>query len=214
MHVTTVFSGRFQDLLLKMGDRAQHTAIWCQCSVCASHFYEYLHIRQVEVKFTMMFLYVIGVFITFNQGSFLLFAVASIFGTRHQILMRLLCLNAAHWALSAIIANPPPSFRCRDDYQMCNKWINNQLSFCSLCLFRPCQPIVFVSDRARANIEIEHDGIQGEKKKPKVTIVPKRRYTFISKKRNSKKQQQQQTSLWPCHQCHFWIWKFNLHQVK
>uniref|UniRef100_A0A4W6F5G2 Calpain-3 n=1 Tax=Lates calcarifer TaxID=8187 RepID=A0A4W6F5G2_LATCA len=31
------------------------------------------------------------------------------------------------------------------------------------------QPIVFVSDRARANKEIEHDGIQGEKrKKPKV----------------------------------------------
>lgn len=32
-----------------------------------------------------------------------------------------------------------------------------------------CQPIVFVSDRARANKEIEHDGIEGErKKKPKV----------------------------------------------
>lgn len=31
-----------------------------------------------------------------------------------------------------------------------------------------CQPIVFVSDRARANKEIEHDGIRGEKKKPKV----------------------------------------------
>ncbi|XP_071323662.1 calpain-3b isoform X2 [Trachinotus anak] len=29
----------------------------------------------------------------------------------------------------------------------------------------PTQPIVFVSDRARANKEIEHDGIQGEKKK-------------------------------------------------
>lgn len=38
-----VFSGRFQDLLLKMDDRAQHTAIWCQCCVFASHFYEYLH---------------------------------------------------------------------------------------------------------------------------------------------------------------------------
>lgn len=31
-----------------------------------------------------------------------------------------------------------------------------------------CQPIVFVSDRARANKEIEHDGILGERKKPKV----------------------------------------------
>uniref|UniRef100_A0A672GMQ8 Calpain-3 n=1 Tax=Salarias fasciatus TaxID=181472 RepID=A0A672GMQ8_SALFA len=36
-------------------------------------------------------------------------------------------------------------------------------------LFLACQPIVFVSDRARANKEIEHDGILGEKKKkPKV----------------------------------------------
>lgn len=47
---------------------------------------------------------------------------------------------------------------------------------------RLCQPIVFVSDRARANKEIEHDGIQGEKRKPKVTIVPGHRYTFIFKK--------------------------------
>uniref|UniRef100_A0A3Q3VR95 Calpain-3 n=1 Tax=Mola mola TaxID=94237 RepID=A0A3Q3VR95_MOLML len=33
------------------------------------------------------------------------------------------------------------------------------------------QPIVFVSDRARANKEIEHDGIQGEKKKPKQKLL-------------------------------------------
>ncbi|XP_054474917.1 calpain-3b isoform X1 [Anoplopoma fimbria] len=34
------------------------------------------------------------------------------------------------------------------------------------------QPIVFVSDRARANKEIEHDGIQGEKKKkPKLKLL-------------------------------------------
>uniref|UniRef100_A0A674PCP5 Calpain-3 n=1 Tax=Takifugu rubripes TaxID=31033 RepID=A0A674PCP5_TAKRU len=43
---------------------------------------------------------------------------------------------------------------------------------------RPCQPIVFVSDRARANKEIEHDGIRGEKRKPKVTIaLPEQRHT-------------------------------------
>uniref|UniRef100_A0AAQ4NQ37 Calpain-3 n=1 Tax=Gasterosteus aculeatus aculeatus TaxID=481459 RepID=A0AAQ4NQ37_GASAC len=35
-----------------------------------------------------------------------------------------------------------------------------------------CQPIVFVSDRARANKEIEHDGIEGEKKTKK---KPKRK---------------------------------------
>lgn len=33
------------------------------------------------------------------------------------------------------------------------------------------QPIVFVSDRARANKEIEHDGIQGERKKPKRKLL-------------------------------------------
>uniref|UniRef100_UPI0037E75A50 calpain-3b n=1 Tax=Semicossyphus pulcher TaxID=241346 RepID=UPI0037E75A50 len=33
------------------------------------------------------------------------------------------------------------------------------------------QPIVFVSDRARANKEIEHDGILGEKKKPKRKLL-------------------------------------------
>ncbi|XP_034017711.1 calpain-3b isoform X2 [Thalassophryne amazonica] len=33
------------------------------------------------------------------------------------------------------------------------------------------QPIVFVSDRARANKELEHGGIQGEKKKPKFKIL-------------------------------------------
>lgn len=43
---------------------------------------------------------------------------------------------------------------------------------------RPCQPIVFVSDRARANKEIEHDGIRGEKRKPKVTMaLPEQRYS-------------------------------------
>lgn len=36
------------------------------------------------------------------------------------------------------------------------------------CYYPTRQPIVFVSDRARANKEIEHDGIQGEKKKKKV----------------------------------------------
>uniref|UniRef100_A0A674PS10 Calpain-3 n=1 Tax=Takifugu rubripes TaxID=31033 RepID=A0A674PS10_TAKRU len=43
---------------------------------------------------------------------------------------------------------------------------------------RPCQPIVFVSDRARANKEIEHDGIRGEKRKPKgrfSSFVPQRK---------------------------------------
>ncbi|XP_070843127.1 calpain-3b isoform X1 [Chaetodon trifascialis] len=33
------------------------------------------------------------------------------------------------------------------------------------------KPIVFVSDRARANKEIEHDGIQGEKRKPKRKLL-------------------------------------------
>uniref|UniRef100_H2VAL0 Calpain-3 n=1 Tax=Takifugu rubripes TaxID=31033 RepID=H2VAL0_TAKRU len=33
------------------------------------------------------------------------------------------------------------------------------------------QPIVFVSDRARANKEIEHDGIRGEKRKPKRKLL-------------------------------------------
>ncbi|XP_056150974.1 calpain-3b isoform X1 [Lampris incognitus] len=33
------------------------------------------------------------------------------------------------------------------------------------------QPIVFVSDRARANKEIQHDGIQGEKKKRKTKLL-------------------------------------------
>ncbi|XP_041815383.1 calpain-3b isoform X3 [Chelmon rostratus] len=33
------------------------------------------------------------------------------------------------------------------------------------------KPIVFVSDRARANKEIEHDGIQGERRKPKQKLL-------------------------------------------
>lgn len=43
------------------------------------------------------------------------------------------------------------------------------LSSLMMVVLHTCQPIVFVSDRARANKEIEHDGIQGERrKKPKV----------------------------------------------
>lgn len=53
-----------------------------------------------------------------------------------QILkMRLLCFNAAHWALSAIKANPPTSFRCWHDYQMCNNLINKKWFFRFLCLY-------------------------------------------------------------------------------
>lgn len=37
------------------------------------------HIKQVEVKFAIMFLYVICVFITFDQGSFVLLALLRVF---------------------------------------------------------------------------------------------------------------------------------------
>lgn len=43
----------------------------------------------------------------------------------------------------------------------------------------PGQPIVFVSDRARANKEIEHDGIRGEKRKPKVTVDTRLQQTLV-----------------------------------
>lgn len=43
------------------------------------------------------------------------------------------------------------------------------LILCLLLCHPTHQPIVFVSDRARTNKEIEHEGIRGEKKKkPKV----------------------------------------------
>lgn len=63
----------------------------------------------------------------------------------------------------------PPS-----NYQMYNEEITIFFPFLFplsvIVPLRPCQPIVFVSDRARANKEIEHDGIRGEKRKPKVTV--------------------------------------------
>uniref|UniRef100_A0A7N8XIF8 Calpain-3 n=1 Tax=Mastacembelus armatus TaxID=205130 RepID=A0A7N8XIF8_9TELE len=46
----------------------------------------------------------------------------------------------------------------------CLSFINLLSSYQPLPL-PTCQPIVFVSDRARANKEIEHEGIQGEKRK-------------------------------------------------
>lgn len=144
MHVTTVFSGRFQDLLFKMDDRAQHTAIWYQCCVCASHFYEYLHcgfkiccVTLGKLKWSSPQCFcMLSVFLLHLIKALLCYWLCcEYFQHCDQILkMHLPCFNAAPWALSAIVANPPPSFRCRDDYPMYSNWSNNQLSFCSLCL--------------------------------------------------------------------------------
>uniref|UniRef100_A0A671VUQ4 Calpain-3 n=1 Tax=Sparus aurata TaxID=8175 RepID=A0A671VUQ4_SPAAU len=54
-----------------------------------------------------------------------------------------------------------------DNYKLTLSFLSliTPLSFFQPLPLPTCQPIVFVSDRARANKEIEHDGILGEKKK-------------------------------------------------
>lgn len=133
----------FQDLLSKMDDRAQHVATCCRCSACASHVHEYLHCgfeicrmpfvsHLVKGKFTLMFLCYRCFYDIWSRFSCALCFAA---GTLCDLILKmsLLCFAAAHWALSAITANPPPASDVHD-YPMNNNWSNNQVSLCPLCL--------------------------------------------------------------------------------